>query len=145
MVRAALLLLLLHATVLSIVSGAPAWKADVLPFFENYCYDCHGDGTEKGDLSLEGYLTEASVLKDIKVWDTIKYQVENWVMPPPNKAQPTPTERKMVATYLENLLYPCDCDIPDPGRTTINRLNREQYDARPRRHRCQTRRQFPSR
>ncbi len=49
-------------------------------------------------------------------------------MPPPDKAQPTPEERKMVATYLDDLLYPCDCDNPDPGRTTIIRLNREQYN-----------------
>ena len=51
--------------------AAPDWKREIQPFFENYCFDCHADGVEKGDLSLDAYTSEAAILKDIKVWGTV--------------------------------------------------------------------------
>jgi hypothetical protein len=128
MYKLVLLVALSSLAGLTVGWAAPDWKKDIQPLFINYCFDCHGDGSSKGDVSLDSYETEASMVKDAKFWDSVNYQVENWVMPPPEKKQPTDAERKLMADYLDELLYPCDCDNPDPGRPTINRLNREQYN-----------------
>ena len=58
-----------------------------------YCWDCHGDGAKKGDLNLDPYTDDASILKASKIWGSVEYNVENWMMPPPKKTQPTPAER----------------------------------------------------
>jgi hypothetical protein len=96
---------------------------------EKYCYDCHGDGVSKGDLTLDSFKSEAELLKDRALWDTVMYQVDNFVMPPSkSKTQPTHEERALIAHYLDNLLYYTDCSNPDPGRVTIRRLNRSEYN-----------------
>src|SRR5438046_9113997 len=49
-------------------------------------------------------------------------------MPPRKKAQPAPAERELVAAWIENTLFPIDPEHPDPGRVTIRRLNRVEYN-----------------
>ncbi|CAN5142212.1 DUF1592 domain-containing protein [soil metagenome] len=105
------------------------FRRDIEPLLAEFCYDCHGDGVDKGDLTLDGATSADHILEDRANWETVLYNVENWVMPPPDKKrQPTEAERTRIAQFLESLLYPVDCDNPDPGRTTIRRLNRAEYN-----------------
>ena len=61
---------------------------DVLPVFQKYCWDCHGDGADKGDLSLDKYTDEKLVLADRKIWAGVMFHVDQWTMPPAKKDQP---------------------------------------------------------
>ena len=55
--------------------------------------------------------------------------IETGVMPPDDAPQPKPAERKGIARDLEKILFNVDCDgPPDPGRVTIRRLNRAEYN-----------------
>lgn len=47
-------------------------------------------------------------------------------MPPPGAAQPDAKQREAAADAIEAVLT--DCVRPDPGRVTIRRLNRAEYD-----------------
>jgi hypothetical protein len=51
-------------------------------------------------------------------------------MPPKrNKAQPTADEKKFVTEWVEGRLLKLDCTAPkDPGRVTLRRLNRSEYN-----------------
>ncbi|MBM3847342.1 MAG: DUF1587 domain-containing protein, partial [Verrucomicrobia bacterium] len=50
-------------------------------------------------------------------------------MPPAKKKnQPSPDERAMMVRWIEDELFPVDCNNPDPGRVTIRRLNRVEYN-----------------
>src|SRR5881409_3412634 len=49
-------------------------------------------------------------------------------MPPEKKPQPTPEERELIAAWIQSEIFKCDCDHPDPGRVTIRRLNRAEYN-----------------
>ncbi len=110
-------------------TSAVSFDKHIIPLMEKYCYDCHGDGVSKGDLTLDTFTTEGEVLKDRALWDTVMYQVDNFVMPPSKeKTQPTVEERALISHYLDNLLYYTDCSNPDPGRVTIRRLNRSEYN-----------------
>lgn len=126
--RLALTLIMTAAAAQAEAQSADSWQ-NVRGLFETYCFDCHGDGADKGNLTLDHFTSEAAIKKEVEVWDTIKYQVENWVMPPSDRQkQPTEAERKRMASFIDELLYPCDCDHPDPGRVTIRRLNRQEYN-----------------
>src|SRR5438552_3802852 len=48
---------------------------DVLPFLNNHCYECHGNGKKKGDMSLDKFQDDESVLKDRQTWDSIQHMV----------------------------------------------------------------------
>ncbi|MFM7103068.1 MAG: DUF1592 domain-containing protein, partial [Verrucomicrobiota bacterium] len=49
-------------------------------------------------------------------------------MPPPKKPQPDPAERERVVQWADTTLFPVDPANPDPGRVTLRRLNRVEYD-----------------
>jgi hypothetical protein len=51
-------------------------------------------------------------------------------MPPPKrKTQPTKEEREFVINWIENALTKVDCGLSrDPGRVTLRRLNRAEYN-----------------
>ncbi len=108
--------------------GAQSFAKDVLPVIQKYCWDCHGDGAHKGELNLDKYKDEKLVLADRKLWAGVMFHVDQWTMPPANKDQPTPQERDFLAKYLDQLLNPVDPNNPDPGRVTIRRLNRVEYN-----------------
>jgi len=49
-------------------------------------------------------------------------------MPPENKKQPSPLERELIVKWIQTTVFKCDCDHPDPGRVTLRRLNRAEYN-----------------
>jgi len=104
------------------------YAKDVKPLLEEYCYDCHADGTDKGGLSLDKWNDEASLVADRKLWKEVEHQVGAKVMPPAKrKAQPTDAERAIIAEWIDGVVFYVDCSKPDPGRVTIRRLNRKEY------------------
>ena len=105
-----------------------SFAKDVLPVIQNYCWDCHGDGAHKGELNLDKYKDEKTVLADRKIWSGVMFHIDQWTMPPAKKDQPTAQEREFLAKYLDQLLNPIDLNNPDPGRVTIRRLNRVEYN-----------------
>jgi Protein of unknown function (DUF1592)/Protein of unknown function (DUF1588)/Protein of unknown function (DUF1587)/Protein of unknown function (DUF1585)/Protein of unknown function (DUF1595)/Planctomycete cytochrome C len=108
-------------------SGAPDYARQVKPLLEKYCYDCHGDGMDKGDLALDKHKTEAAMTGDIELWLGVWRNLESQLMPPAKKAQPTEAERQLVLQWIERSVFKVDPENPDPGRVTVRRLNREEY------------------
>lgn len=106
-----------------------SYEKDIKPLLEKYCYDCHGDGAKKGDVVLDADASEAAIVKNRKLWTGVMFHVEQWTMPPPDKKnQPAKAERESLVHWLDNLLNPVDPANPDPGRVTIRRLNRVEYN-----------------
>lgn len=105
-----------------------AYEATIQPLLGKYCYDCHGNEKQKADLNLQTYKTVADIAKDPKTWEHVLTNIRNNEMPPKKKAQPTAEEKRMLLTWIEHELFHIDCDNPDPGRVTIRRLNRAEYN-----------------
>lgn len=104
------------------------YSQDIKPVLEKYCYGCHGEKKQKGGLSLQAFHDEAAVLKDKDVWEKVLHNIQTKEMPPENKPQPSDDERALVAKWIEADVFHCDCDHPDPGRVTVRRLNRAEYN-----------------
>ena len=98
------------------------------PIFQKYCYACHGNGKSKGDLALDSYKTAADALADPKEWKTLHEYISTYQMPPADKPQPTEAERERITGWIDRELFKIDPAHPDPGRVTIHRLNRAEYD-----------------
>ena len=104
------------------------YATEIQPLLTNYCYSCHGNGKHKGDLALDKYHHEGDILKDRKTWEKVLQNLKAGVMPPEDKKQPTLSEREMMVNWIDAKLFFVDCDNPDPGRVTIRRLNRAEYN-----------------
>jgi len=103
------------------------FQKDVKPLLARYCYPCHGE-KKKGDLDLRIYTDEKSVAKDQAVFEKVLKNLQAHEMPPESKPQPALAERELITRWVTDLFFPCDCNHPDPGRVTIRRLNRVEYN-----------------
>jgi uncharacterized protein DUF1592/uncharacterized protein DUF1588/uncharacterized protein DUF1587/uncharacterized protein DUF1585/uncharacterized protein DUF1595/predicted xylan-binding protein with Ca-dependent carbohydrate-binding module/cytochrome c len=111
-------------------SGKPedaAFEKRVKPLLSKYCFNCHGE-KKKAELDLRIYSDVASVQRDRTVFEKVLKNLQSHEMPPENKPQPTPEERKLISEWIQSEIFKCDCDNPDPGRVTIRRLNRVEYN-----------------
>src|SRR5260370_30637044 len=106
---------------------SPDFIRDVNPLLAQYCYGCHGE-KKKGDLDLRIYRDEASVRRDLRVFEKVLRNLQSHEMPPENKPQPSATERDLIAQWAATFFSTCDCAHPDPGRVTLRRLNRAEYN-----------------
>ena len=118
---------------LTLVGAAPggrvSYEKQVLPLLEEYCIDCHGDGVDKGDLVLDEWKSAEERDTDYHVWKEVLSNVALNIMPPPKrKSQPTPEERRVIETWIEREVFRYDPEEPDPGRVTVRRLNRQEYN-----------------
>ena len=112
-------------SILSTASGA-GFKDKVEPILVNYCFDCHGDGTTKGDVSLD-FENPAAAGKDLDLWERVWHNVESRLMPPSDKKQPSAEEIHELTRWIGKDVFKLDPANPDPGRVTVRRLNREEY------------------
>ena len=108
-------------------SGDAAFQTTIKPLLNKYCYGCHGE-KKKGDLDLRVYTDEAMVLRNRKIFAKVIQNLQAHEMPPEKKPQPTAEERELITVWIQAEIFKCDCDHPDPGRVTIRRLNRAEYN-----------------
>ncbi len=112
-----------------IFSQNVSYEKEVLPILEEHCFDCHGDETTKGDISLDSWDSSRSRISDIGTWKDVLKNVSLKLMPPAKrKSQPSDQERKKIIDWIENEVFRLDPDNPDPGRVTIRRLNKQEYN-----------------
>ena len=100
----------------------------IQPLLEKYCYSCHGNGKHKGDMVLDRFRTVEDILADVKPWLSVLRTVNSGEMPPEDKPQPSAAERELLGQWIENTAFSGICENPDPGRVTIRRLNRAEYN-----------------
>ena len=106
-----------------------AFKADVSPLLASHCGACHtGEGAEAG-VRVDNRQTELAKSTDRAMWQRILRQVEGGVMPPADSPQPTDDERKRLIAWIRGFALTPDCTHGErPGRVTLRRLNRAEYD-----------------
>lgn len=101
----------------------------VWPLLQQYCISCHNDKKMAAGLTLETYQDEAAAMKDRKTFEKVRQQLFTREMPPKNKPQPGEKDRDEVAQWIGDQLTKVECGMNrDPGRPTIRRLNRAEYN-----------------
>jgi len=103
------------------------FEKDVKPIMEQYCYDCHMDGEDKGSLDLDKFTSFASMIQDRESWGKIKEHLELKLMPPVDEDQPATAETALIADWIDNTIFYTDPENPDPGKVALRRLNRNEY------------------
>jgi hypothetical protein len=93
---------------------------------KQYCYDCHGDGSEKGKVAFDK-LSEQELFARRDLWFGALKNLRAQLMPPQKKPQPTAAEIKQIQNWIKRDIFGLDPQNPDPGRVTIRRLNRFEY------------------
>lgn len=103
------------------------FQREVQPLLNRYCHSCHGE-KPKGGLDLRIYTDEQSAVQGREVFEKVLRNLQSHEMPPEGRPQPTLEERDLIAAWIQEVCFQCDCSKPDPGRVTLRRLNRTEYD-----------------
>ncbi|MGC3966308.1 MAG: DUF1592 domain-containing protein [Pirellulales bacterium] len=118
--------------VLTVCTSAQANAPSLEPipaFLAKHCVSCHGDDQPKAGLTLGGIRSHAQILKGRKVWENLADIVEAELMPPEEKPQPTAAERDAFLQAVRQIFANYDRTAKtDPGRVTMRRLNKTEYD-----------------
>jgi len=104
------------------------YQEEIRPILQRFCYDCHGETKQRAGLSLQAYADASAARKDRKTWESVLRVLRAGEMPPEGRPQLSDAQRSQVARWIESELFPVDCSRPDPGRVTIRRLNRVEYN-----------------
>lgn len=100
----------------------------IVPFVKQYCLECHSTKKPDEEIQFDRYKDASAVEADAKTWQRVLEMLQASAMPPDDKPQPKDEQRKQVIAWIEKTIYHLDCDQPDPGRVTIRRLNRAEYN-----------------
>lgn len=105
------------------------FHAHVEPVLQKYCFDCHAGGAAMGGFSMEKSQTMDDLLAAKKHWQAALTYVHKRQMPPADaQDQPSREERTVITNWIERAIYHLDPRQPDPGRVTLRRLNRTEYN-----------------
>ena len=107
-----------------------AFDQQIVPLLKSYCADCHTGKKPEGKFSISG-LHEAQARDNARTtWAKMLRKVRANEMPPKDAdEQPKPAEREQLITWFTAQIKHIDATTPlDPGRVTMRRLNRAEYN-----------------
>jgi hypothetical protein len=108
---------------------AETFDGDVQPFLKKYCFDCHEGDQAEGGVSMASYAEVTAKNTDRVHWQKILRQLQGKVMPPKDSPQPDESQRKNIMVWIESFALMPDCSKGErPGRVTLRRLNRAEYN-----------------
>ena len=113
------------------MASPASFEQDLVPFLKKYCVDCHGDGAVfrgTSPLIVTGTWMRSSetAIRGPRRQKLLKIEAM-----PPADADPPPAEGEFsqAVKWLDHQLFYVDCSLPqDPGRVTVRRLNKTEFN-----------------
>ena len=96
------------------------------PLLDKYCVTCHSDKLKTGGLSLQS-ADLAKVPENAEIWEKVIRKLRVEAMPPQGMPRPDKATLDAFATSLENTIDHEAAARPNPGRSSLHRLNRSEY------------------
>src|SRR5215467_1279286 len=81
-----------------------------------YCFDCHGEGMEKGKVSFDQFESRDQMLTRHDLWLAVLKNIRAGIMPPQKKPRPNETEQHELEHWIKTEMFGIDLREPDPGR-----------------------------
>lgn len=105
------------------------FRKNVVPFLETHCVACHSADDAEGGVAFDGFGDSADVQNHFELWEKVIRVVQEQQMPPADEDQPSAEEVTSLTTALNTELTNFDCQAEkQPGRVTLRRLNRVEYN-----------------
>jgi hypothetical protein len=107
--------------------GAVEFRRDIEPIIKEFCYDCHGDGMDKGKVAFDEFNPDKDLTTSQDLWWRALKNLRAGMMPPPKKPHPSPEQVAQIERWIKSQVFAANPQNPDPGRVTLRRLNRVEY------------------
>ncbi|MBI3408508.1 MAG: DUF1592 domain-containing protein [Planctomycetes bacterium] len=104
------------------------FSRDIAPLLSKHCAGCHDGAKPKADLTLT-FKDAAAASKNKPLWEKVGRQLRTGAMPPAGRPRPTLEEFDTIRGWIDKDMLAVDCTGKrDPGRVTIRRLNKSEYN-----------------
>ncbi|MCS7469984.1 DUF1592 domain-containing protein [Stieleria sp. ICT_E10.1] len=109
--------------------AAENFQTNIAPFLENHCVVCHSGDDFEGEVSFDRFDDSANIQDNYDFWEKVLRLVVEHQMPPADQTQPTDDEIASLGRAIEFEFDAFDCtSVKRPGRVTIRRLNKSEYN-----------------
>ena len=116
------------APVTLLPAAEPDFAGRIQPLLAEFCMTCHSAEKQKGDLDLESVCTPEGIRRHPKIWQGVLTQMEEGEMPPKDKLQLSPEQKREVLTWLRGTLDALALErAGDPGPVVMRRLSNAEY------------------
>lgn len=107
--------------------GAAQFHKTIEPILTQFCFDCHGSGSNRGGVAFDQFQSDKALLENRDLWWRAMKMLRAGIMPPKNKSRPSSEQVEQVAQWIKSSVFQIDPKDPDPGQVTVRRLNRVEY------------------
>ncbi len=107
-------------------SSVSLGASDPRAVLDRYCVTCHNARVKTAGLTLDAMDVE-HVGADAAAWEKVVRKLRSGAMPPVGRLRPDKATYAAVTSSLEAALDRSAAANPNPGRTTVHRLNRTEY------------------
>ncbi|MEM7011689.1 MAG: DUF1588 domain-containing protein, partial [Verrucomicrobiota bacterium] len=103
-------------------------KGELQPFLETYCYRCHGEKRQKGQVRFDNVSWEINNNDVAQRWQDVLDQLNGGDMPPEDAKLPSDDELAVVLDSLTGAVLEARQRLTSHGgEITMRRLNRREY------------------
>ncbi|MEM7310722.1 MAG: DUF1592 domain-containing protein [Planctomycetota bacterium] len=108
-------------------AAAPDFELDVRPVLQDFCFRCHGEKRQKGNVRLDVLDPDLVEGPDAEAWHMALNMIQSGDMPPPRMSQPTDEERRKVVAWIRSGLDAAARAGAGERETVLRRLTKAQY------------------
>src|SRR5579872_3337060 len=107
-------------------SADTAAAAERQTVLSKYCFMCHNEKLKSGGLALST-LDLANLGKNPEKWEKVVRKLRTGAMPPGKMPRPDKATTETIVSGIETELDRAALENPNPGRPSLQRLNRSEY------------------
>jgi len=108
---------------------APSLVPQGVEFLRKHCADCHAGDKPEADLRLDNVGDTPGMVRNRRRWEAVLRMLDTRQMPPADSPQPPHEEIEQFTKLVADIFEHHDRTAPpDPGRVTMRRLNRAEYN-----------------
>jgi len=113
----------------SVCGEGTHFSEELRPLLAKHCMECHSAADAEGGIAFDRYADSANIQSDFELWEKVIRLVEERQMPPSDAEElPVASIQKFVSG-IQYELSQFDCSVEKrPGRVTIRRLNKAEYN-----------------
>jgi len=105
------------------------FSEDLRPLLVKHCMECHSADGAEGGIAFDRYVDSAKIQSDFELWEKVIRLVKERQMPPSDAEELQAASIQKFVSAIEYELSQFDCSVEKrPGRVTIRRLNKAEYN-----------------
>jgi len=104
-----------------------AYHKEVEPILAANCYDCHGNGESRAGVAFDQLKTDDQILHNPDLWLKVLKNTRSGIMPAGGNPHLSAQDQATLDNWIKFSAFGIDPKQLDPGRVTIRRLNRAEY------------------